>query len=63
MGRLIVAVLLVIAAALVYGGVNGGYEPGVRHELPAPHVPQCYAIIEWGRGYCMFKLMTGGING
>lgn len=56
MGRLIVAVLLVIAAALVDGGVNGGYEPGIRHELPAPHVPQCYAIIEWGGGFCQFRL-------
>lgn len=63
MGSLIVAVLLVIAAALVDGGVNGGHEAGVRHELPAPHVPQCYAIIEWGSGYCMFKLMIGGMNG
>lgn len=54
--RLIVAVLLVIAAALVDGGVNGGYEAGVRHELPAPHVPQCYAIIELGGGFCQFRL-------
>lgn len=60
---MIVAALLVIASALVDGGVNGGYESGVRRELPVPHVPQCYAIIELGRGYCMFKLMTGGING
>ncbi len=52
----IVAVLLVIAAALVDGGVSGGYEAGVRHELPAPHVPQCYAIIEWGGGFCQFRL-------
>ena len=56
MGRLIVAVLLVISAALVYGGVNGGCEAGVRHELPAPHVPQCYAIIELGGGFCQFRL-------
>lgn len=56
MGRLIVAVLLVIASALVYGGVNGGCEAGVRHELPAPHVPQCYAITEWGGGFCKFRL-------
>ena len=53
---LIVAVLLVIAAALVDGGVDGGYEPGVRHELPAPHAPQCYAIIELGGGFCQFRL-------
>ena len=53
---LIVAVLLVIAAALVDGGVNGGHESGVRHGLPAPYVPQCYAIIEWGGGFCQFRL-------
>ena len=56
MGRLIVAVLLAIAAALVDGGVSGGHEVGIRHELPAPHVPQCYAIIEWGGGFCQFRL-------
>ena len=56
MGRLIVSVLLVISAALAYGGVNDGHESGVRHELPAPHVPQCYAIIEWGGGFCQFRL-------
>lgn len=56
MGRLIIAVLLVISAALVDLGVNGGYEPGVRHELPAPHVPQCYAIPEFGGGFCQFRL-------
>ena len=61
--RIFIVALLVIAAALVDGGVNGGYEAGVRHELPAPHVPQCYAIIECGGGYCMFKLMIGGMNG
>ena len=53
---MIVAVLLVIAAALVDGGVNGGYESSVRHELPAPHVQQCYAIIEWGGGFCQLRL-------
>ena len=31
-------------------------EQGVRHELPAPHVPQCYAIIELGGGFCQFGL-------
>ena len=31
-------------------------EPGVRHALPDPHVPQCYAIIEWGGGFCQFRL-------
>ena len=61
--RFFIVALLVIAAALVDGGVNGGYETGVRHELPAPRVPQCYAIIEWGGGYCMFKLMVGVMNG
>ena len=53
---MIVSVLLVISAALVYGGVNGGCEAGIRHELPAPRVPQCYAIIEFGGGFCQFRL-------
>lgn len=56
MGRLIVAALLVIAAALVDCGVNGWHESGVSHELPSPHVPQYYAIIEWGGGFCQFRL-------
>ena len=56
MGRLIVVALLVIAAELVDGGVNGGHESGVRYELPAPHVQQCYAIIECGGGFCQFRL-------
>lgn len=54
--RIFIVAMLVIASALVDGGVNGGYESGVRHELPAPHVPQCYAIIEWGGGFCQFRL-------
>lgn len=54
--RIFIVAMLVIAAALVDGGVNGGHEYGVRHELPAPHVPQCYAIIEWGGGFCQFRL-------
>lgn len=30
-------------------------EPGVRHALPAPYVPQCYAT-EWRSGqYCEFR--------
>ena len=31
-------------------------ETGVRHALPDPYVPQCYAIIEWGGGFCQFRL-------
>ena len=54
--RLFIVAMLVIAAALVDGGVSGGHESGVRHELPEPHVPQCYAIIEWGGGFCQFRL-------
>ena len=54
--RIFIVAMLVIAAALVDGGVNGGCEAGVRYELPAPHVPQCYAIIEWGGGFCQFRL-------
>ena len=31
------------------------HKPGVRHALPDPYVPQCYAI-EWrSGGYCEFK--------
>ena len=54
--RIFIVAMLVIAAALVDGGVNGGCESGVRYELPAPHVPQCYAIIELGGGFCQFRL-------
>ena len=54
--RIFIVAMLVIAAALVDGGVDGGYESGVRHELPAPHVQQCYAIIELGGGFCQFRL-------
>lgn len=54
--RIFIVAMLVIAAALVDGGVNGGHESGVRYELPAPHAPQCYAIIELGGGFCQFRL-------
>ena len=54
--RIFIVAMLVIAASLVDGGVNGGHESGVRHELPAPHAPQCYAIIELGGGFCQFRL-------
>ena len=54
--RFFIVALLVIAAALVDGGVNGGYETGVRYELPEPYAPQCYAIIELGGGFCQFRL-------
>lgn len=31
------------------------YEPGVRHALPDPYVPQCYTV-EWRSGnYCEFR--------
>ena len=54
--RIFIVAMLGIAAALVDGGVSGGYDAGIRHELPAPHVPRCYAIIEWGGGFCQFRL-------
>ena len=58
--RLFIVAMLVIAAALVDGGVNGGHESGVRHELPAPHVPECYTI-EWRSGqYCEFMPVKKG---
>ena len=54
--RIFIVAMLVIAAALVDVGVNDGHESGVRYELPDPYVPQCYAIIELGGGFCQFRL-------
>ena len=45
-------------AALLYVALSAPtihYEPGVRHPLPRPYVPQCYAT-EWRKGgYCEFR--------
>lgn len=44
--------------AIIGGSLHQGsphHEPGVRHALPDPHVPQCYAI-DWRSGqYCEFR--------
>ena len=48
------AIIAIIGGSLYQGSPH--HEPGVRHALPDPHVPQCYAIIEWGGGFCQFRL-------
>lgn len=45
------AILLMLA----FCPVATHHEPGVRHALPDPYVPQCYAT-EWRSGqYCEFR--------
>lgn len=45
---------LVLMASVAYMPIHH-YEPGVRHSLPAPYVPQCYAV-EWRSGeYCEIR--------
>ena len=48
------AIIVIIGGSLYQGSPR--HEPGVRHALPDPHVPQCYAIIEFGGGFCQFRL-------
>jgi hypothetical protein len=48
------AIIAIIGVALHQGSPH--HEPGVRHALPDPYVPQCYAIIELGGGFCQFRL-------
>lgn len=48
------AIIAIIGVSLYQGSPH--HKPGVRHALPAPHVPQCYAIIEFGGGFCQFRL-------
>ena len=48
------AIIAIIGGSLYQGSPH--HEPGVRHALPDPHVPQCYAIIELGGGFCQFRL-------
>ena len=48
------AIIVIIGGSLHHGSLH--HEPGVRHALPDPHVPQCYAIIEFGGGFCQFRL-------
>lgn len=47
------AIIAIIGGALHQGSPH--YKPGVRHALPDPYVPQCYAI-DWRSGqYCEFR--------
>lgn len=47
------AIIAIIGWSLYQGSPH--HEPGVRHSLPDPHVPQCYAI-DWRSGqYCEFR--------
>ena len=47
------AIIAIIVGSLHHGSPH--YEPGVRHALPDPYVPQCYAT-EWRIGqYCEFR--------
>ena len=47
------AIIAIIGGSLHQGSPH--HEPGVRHALPDPHVPQCYAI-DWRSGqYCEFR--------
>lgn len=47
------AIIAIIGGSLYQGSPR--HEPGVRHALPDPHVPQCYAI-DWRSGqYCEFR--------
>lgn len=48
------AIIVIIGGSLHQGSPH--HEPGVSHALPDPYVPQCYAIIEWGGGFCQFRL-------
>lgn len=54
--RILIVGLLIIAAALMDAGSMQRHEIGVRHSLPDPYIPQCYAI-EWlGGNYCELRL-------
>lgn len=47
------AIIAIIGGALHQGSPY--HNPGVRHALPDPYVPQCYAT-EWRSGqYCEFR--------
>ena len=50
------AIIAIIGGSLYHGSPH--HEPGVRHALPDPYVPQCYAT-EWRSGqYCEFRPVT-----
>lgn len=47
------AIIAIIGVSLRHGSPH--HEPSVRHALPDPYVPQCYAT-EWRSGqYCEFR--------
>lgn len=47
------AIIVIIGGSLHQGSPH--HEPGVRHALPDPYVPQCYTV-EWLSGqYCEFR--------
>ena len=46
------AIIVIIGGSLYQGSPH--HEPGVRHALPNPYVPECHTI-EWRSGsYCEF---------
>ena len=48
------AAIVLMLASVIYEGPTH-HEVGVRHALPDPYVPQCYAV-EWRSGeYCEFR--------
>lgn len=47
------AIIAIIGVSLHQSAQH--HKPGVRHALPDPYVPQCYAT-EWSSGqYCEFR--------
>ena len=47
------AIIVIIGGSLHQGSPH--HEPGVRHALPDPYIPECYTV-EWLSGqYCEFR--------
>lgn len=47
------AIIVIIGGSLYHGSPR--HEPGVRHALPDPYIPECYTV-EWRSGqYCEFR--------
>ena len=50
------AIIVIIGGSLYQGSPH--HEPGVRHALPDPYIPECYTV-EWRSGqYCEFRPVT-----
>ena len=50
------AIIVIIGGSLYQGSPH--HEPGVRHTLPDPYIPECYTV-EWRSGqYCEFRPVT-----